>query len=97
MTFKELADGLWAYDNEWGHELKARGEVPEMRADHISISKDADAPVPDLKGLGLKDALYAIENNGYRCSHKGSGHVVSQSPKAGSKMKKGETINIVLK
>lgn len=97
MTFKEIADGLWSYDEEWGQKLKSRGSVPEMRAEHISISKEADSPVPDLAGLGLKDALYAIENNGYRCSHKGSGHVASQSPKAGSKLKKGETINIVLK
>lgn len=97
MTFKEIADGLWAYESEWGSELKKRGEVPQMMADHISISREADSPVPDLTGLGLTDALYAIENNGYRCRHKGTGHVVSQSPKAGTKMKKGETINIVLK
>jgi cell division protein FtsI (penicillin-binding protein 3) len=97
LTFKDIADGLWSYDSEWGQELKSRGSVPEMRAEHISISKDADSPVPDLTGLGLTDALYAIENNGYRCRHKGSGHVGSQSPKAGSKLKKGETINIVLK
>jgi cell division protein FtsI (penicillin-binding protein 3) len=97
LTFKDIADGLWSYDSEWGQELKSRGSVPEMRAEHISISKDADSPVPDLTGLGLTDALYAIENNGYRCRHKGSGHVASQSPKAGTKLKKGETINIVLK
>lgn len=97
MTFKEIADGLWAYESEWGSELKKRGEVPQMMEDHISISREADSPVPDLTGLGLTDALYAIENNGYRCRHKGTGHVVSQSPKAGTKMKKGETINIVLK
>lgn len=97
MTFKEIADGLWAYGDDWGRELKARGEVPQMRAEHISTSKSEDAPVPDLNGLGLKDALYAIENNGYRCVHKGTGHVVSQSPAAGAKMKKGGTINIVLR
>lgn len=97
MTFKDIVDDLWAYDNEWGRELKNRGEVPQMSAGHISISKSEDAPVPDLNGLGLKDAIYAIENNGYRCAHKGVGHVVSQTPKAGSKMKKGGTINIVLK
>ena len=97
LTFKDIADGLWSYDSEWGRELKSRGSVPEMQAEHISISKDADSPVPDLTGLGLTDALYAIENNGYRCRHKGSGHVASQSPKAGIKLKKGETINIVLK
>ncbi len=97
MTFKEIADELWAYDAGWGQELKSRGGVPEMRAEHISTSKSEDSPVPDVNGLGLRDAFYAIENNGYRCSHTGTGHVVSQSPKAGAKLAKGQTINIVLK
>ena len=68
-----------------------------MRADHISTSGTADAPIPDVKGFGLKDAVYALENNGYRCSHSGTGHVVSQTPKAGSKLKKGERISITLR
>ncbi len=97
MTFKDIADELWAYEEGWGRELKSRGEVPQMRAEYLNTSKNADIPVPDLKGLGLKDALYAIENNGYRCRHSGTGHVVSQSPKAGEKLAKGRTINIVLK
>ncbi len=97
LTFKDIADELWAYEDGWGDELKPRGSVPQMRADHISISKAADTPVPDVKGLGLKDAIYAIENNGYRCRHSGTGHVASQSPKAGSGLKKGETVSIVLK
>ncbi len=97
MTFKEIADELWAYEDGWGQELKARGEVPQMRADHISTSRAADSPVPDVKGLGLKDALFAIENNGYRCRHSGTGHVIKQTPAAGSKLAKGQTINIILK
>jgi len=50
-----------------------------------------------VKGLGLKDALFAIENNGYRCSHSGTGHVISQSPAPGSKLSKGQTISITLR
>ncbi len=96
-TFKEIADELWAYETEWGTELKGRGEVPQMTAEYIGTSKSADMPVPDMKGLGLSDVLYAIENNGYRCRHTGTGHVVSQSPEAGTKLKKGQTISIVLK
>ena len=97
LTFKEIADELWAYNPGWGKELKKRGEVPQMLADHIVTSISPDSPVPDLKGLGLKDALYAIENNGYRCSHSGIGHVASQHPAAGTRLKKGETITIKLR
>ncbi len=97
LTFKDVADELWAYEEGWGMELKSRGEVPQMRADHITVSKSADSPVPDVIGLGLKDAYYAVENNGYKCRHKGTGHVVRQSPKAGEKQAKGQAVEIVLK
>ena len=97
MTFKDLVDGIWAYDTEWGNVIKEKGSIPQMREEPISTAKGEDAPVPDLKGLGLKDAIFAIENNGYRFSHSGTGHVVSQTPKAGTKAKKGEKISIVLK
>ncbi len=96
LTFKDIADELWAYEEGWGLELKPRGEVPQMRADFISTSKSSDSPVPDVCGLGLKDAYYAIENNGYKCRHSGTGHVVGQEPKAGEKMAKGQTIYIKL-
>lgn len=52
--------------------------------------------VPNLKGLGLMDAIYAIENDGYRCLYSGIGHVVSQSPAAGSTLAAGEKITIRL-
>ena len=97
MTFKEIVDGIWAYDTEWGNVIKEKGSIPQMREEPISTAKGEDVPVPDLKGLGLKDAIFAIENNGYRFSHSGTGHVVSQTPKAGTKAKKGEKISIVLK
>ena len=97
MTFKDIVDGIWAYDTEWGNVIKEKGSIPQMREEPISTAKGEDAPVPDLKGLGLKDAIFAIENNGYRFSHSGTGHVVSQTPKAGTKTKKGEKISIVLK
>ena len=97
MTFKEIVDGIWAYDSGWGNEIKAKGSIPQMKEEAISISKAADAPVPDVKGLGLRDALFAIENNGYRCSHNGTGHVISQNPAPGSKLSKGQTISITLR
>lgn len=97
LTFKDIVDGIWAYDTDWGKELKVQGSVPQMKEEPISISREAGSPVPDVKGLGLKDALYAIENNGYRCSHNGTGHVISQTPAAGAKLNKGQTISITLR
>jgi cell division protein FtsI (penicillin-binding protein 3) len=96
MTFKDIADALWAYSPQWGDKIKRRGEVPQMLADHITTGNSADTPVPELIGLGLRDAIYAIENNGYRCRHNGTGHVTSQQPAQGTILKKGETITITL-
>lgn len=96
LTFKDIADELWAYSPDWGEKLKSRGQVPQMLADHITTGNSSDTPVPDLTGLGLRDAIYAIENNGYRCRHTGTGHVTAQTPAPGEKLGKGETITITL-
>jgi cell division protein FtsI (penicillin-binding protein 3) len=90
-------DDLWALDPSWGNIYKERAKVPEMRTQFIGTQKGEKIPVPNVIGMGLMDAIYAIENNGYKCSHEGMGHVVSQSLKAGETYKKGETIKIVLK
>lgn len=97
MTFKDIADELWAYTPGWGNEIKKKGEVPQMIVGHIATDRSQESPVPDLQGLGLRDAIYAIENNGYRCSHSGTGHVTSQHPAPGAKLKKGETVTIKLR
>ena len=68
-----------------------------MDAEHISTDREKGTPVPSVKGYGLMDALYTIENSGYRCSYEGCGHVVSQSPQAGASLAKGETVKIILR
>ncbi len=97
MTFREIVDRLWAFDSRWGEEMTARAEVPQMKPQYIATRSGASIPVPDVKGMGLKDALFAIENNGYRCVYEGIGHVVQQIPAAGTDCTKGETIKLVLK
>lgn len=97
MTFRELVDQVWSLDSRWGEEYEKRANVPEMKPEYIATISGTVIPVPDVKGMGLKDALYAIENNGYKCVYEGIGHVVSQSPAAGTQCKKGETVKLVLK
>jgi len=52
--------------------------------------------VPDLKGMGLKDAVYLLENKGLTTMVTGKGKVVSQSITAGSIFKKGQKIILML-
>lgn len=97
LTFREIVDNLWSLDSSWGEQFQARAKVPEMKPVYISTRQGSSIPVPDVKGLGIKDAIYAIENNGYKCIYEGVGHVVSQVPAAGQIRAKGETIKLVLK
>ena len=53
--------------------------------------------VPDVKGMGLVDALYALENSGYRTKVKGTGKVVTQSLLAGKKAAVGTPVMIELR
>lgn len=94
--FKEISDKVWAFDNEWGETTKEVYNIPYMKEEHIG-TRQSVSPVPNLKGKGLKDAIYALENNGYRCTYEGVGHVVKQSLEAGKQGKKGETVHIILK
>jgi cell division protein FtsI (penicillin-binding protein 3) len=52
--------------------------------------------MPDVSGMGLKDALYLLGNSGLKAKIKGSGRVVSQSIAAGSKIGKGLSVQIDL-
>lgn len=56
----------------------------------------ADNIVPDLKGMGLKDAIYLLENMKLKVQAKGSGKIMNQSPAAGTVFNKGQTITLEL-
>lgn len=52
--------------------------------------------VPDVRGMGMADAIYLLENFGLRVNCSGKGSVLSQSIAPGTKIKKGDRISIHL-
>lgn len=52
--------------------------------------------IPDVRGLGLKDAVFLLENAGLNVSAAGKGKVMYQSIVAGTNFSKGERIKIQL-
>jgi cell division protein FtsI (penicillin-binding protein 3) len=46
--------------------------------------------------MGLKDAVYLLENSGLKVAAAGRGRVMNQSVTAGTNFKKGQTISLVL-
>lgn len=53
--------------------------------------------VPNVIGMGAKDAVYLLESAGMRVSLDGMGRVSSQSVGAGTRIAKGKTIRLTLK
>ncbi len=62
----------------------------------MKARQSAKGSMPDLTGLGLKDALEYCENQGWKLVVKGSGRVVSQSVPPGNMVAKGQTIRVEL-
>ena len=46
--------------------------------------------------MGLKDAIYLLENNGYQVKFSGYGKVVEQSPAPGTRMPRNSVVNLKL-
>ena len=53
--------------------------------------------VPDVKGMGAKDAVYLLESKGLHVRLSGMGKVTAQSIAPGSYLRKGQTITLTLK
>lgn len=67
--------------------------------DHKIAFEQMEQPkgaVPDVTGMGLKDALYLLENAGLRVVVKGAGKVKTQSLPGGTKIGNEQTIVIEL-
>lgn len=79
---------------------------PETEMASIRTRKDsiifqdrtlAAKKVPNVIGMGLKNALYALENKGYQVAIDGFGKVVGQSIPPGTILRRGRTVKITLR
>lgn len=52
--------------------------------------------IPAVVGMGLKDAVYLMENKGLKVTATGRGRVITQSLPAGTSFKKGQNITLFL-
>lgn len=81
-------NGSYAYSNPiWGN--------AERRHDGVAMSKTqiSDSTVPDVTGMGAKDAVFLLETYGLRVKLQGRGKVKRQSIPAGSAIvKNGECV-----
>jgi cell division protein FtsI (penicillin-binding protein 3) len=59
--------------------------------------KVTDGVVPDLRGMGLRDALQLLQNQGVIVTSEGYGRIVMQSIEPGTKILNGLKIHLQLK
>jgi cell division protein FtsI (penicillin-binding protein 3) len=52
--------------------------------------------MPDVKGMGLKDAIFLLENIGLKVNVKGKGRIITQSIAPGTSLAKGLTVLLEL-
>jgi cell division protein FtsI (penicillin-binding protein 3) len=62
----------------------------------LSAEPVADSTMPDVRGMGLKDALYLLENMQLKVRVKGMGKVSAQSIAAGTAIAKNQLVTIEL-
>ncbi|MDI9604125.1 MAG: penicillin-binding protein [Bacteroidota bacterium] len=64
------------------------------RAKEIKLN---GSTIPDVRGMGARDAVYLLEKSGLRVNVHGSGRVVSQSLSPGERVVKGVTIGLTMR
>lgn len=62
----------------------------------LKAQKFSKGFVPNVAGMGIKDALYLLENSGLKVKVEGWGKVKKQSLSPGTKIVKGSSINLIL-
>ncbi len=85
-----ILNGWSFYKSEW---VEANRED-----DGVALKSRELKPgtIPNVKGMGVTDAVYLLEKSGLRVSLRGFGKVKSQSLRAGDPMRRGQNIVITL-
>jgi cell division protein FtsI (penicillin-binding protein 3) len=74
--------------NDW---VATRERGDTVRLAGLNITKGL---VPDVRGMSLRDAVYLLENSGYRVKYNGKGKVRRQSPEHGARYFEGQVVSL---
>ena len=103
-----LKNGNWDRNRSLLSTLNLPAEGPAEAADWVKMKLDSaayksepialnSALIPDVRGMGARDAIYLLEKSGLRVNLVGAGKVVSQSLLPGHKLVKGTTVTLTMK
>ena len=77
-----------------GDFTQAKGGKYSVELHKYNLDK---SKIPNVKNMGLREAVYVLESMGLKVSYEGTGKVRSQSIVAGRKFKVGQRIKLMLK
>jgi Cell division protein FtsI/penicillin-binding protein 2 len=108
QKYPALKNGNWEHSRTVLHALNFPSGEPQEAADWVKVKQDSIAYqpqalalnkslIPDVRGMGARDALYLLEEAGLRVNLIGAGKVVSQSFPPGQKLTRGTTISITMR
>jgi cell division protein FtsI (penicillin-binding protein 3) len=82
VRYKRTASNDWVATRESGDTIRLVG---------INIKKGL---VPDVRGMSLRDAVFLLENSGYKVKYNGKGKVLRQSPEHGARYFEGQIVSL---
>lgn len=86
---------LYAFDNAATGATVANNYAHKSQPSPAPLKTDAGT-VPDVVGLGLRQALVKLEKNGYNVAFTGQGAVISQNPPAATPAAPGTKVTLKL-
>ena len=97
-VFRQVAEQIYASSIDWQEPLAKTGSLPQGD-DYLMLQGREDIQkglVPNVKGLGLREAVALLEKAGYTVSFEGHGIVAGQVPAAGDSVRT-DKISLTLK
>lgn len=98
-VFREISEFVMAHGNY--RDLGTAADSTSVFTANVKATMDnstmQQGTMPDLTGLGARDALFALQKLGIKGRLNGTGSVVSQSVKPGIAVEKGITVELILK
>lgn len=97
-VFREIAEYVYTHDKQWTTraERVLTAEQPKAKTHHRTALIE-ECVVPNVIGMGLRDALYCLESAGLGVKFSGSGVVVEQSIAPDTPVEIGKTVELKLK
>jgi cell division protein FtsI (penicillin-binding protein 3) len=97
-VFRQVAEQIYASSIDWQEPLPRTGSLPEADSyKQLQAREDLQRGlVPDVTGMGLREAIALLEKAGYRVNFEGHGVVAAQVPAAGDSIRT-QTIALKLK